>query len=265
MNESSRTLAEMLDADLARVGLSQKELPALLAQEGEEPISEQSISNWKNRGRIPTRRMDQLIEILGPESEIAVAHAKGLISYRAAKPDLRRKTLSTPRLEGNAAFVSPASSFLLQGRQTEEQIRNALPVDLQCHFQSVIAQGGFSYRIDYFSPRVAAELRFVPTETDSSRLPNLAESIFRRAVDNIVPLLAANALRPSSNRVLGLVFVCEGEIPPRAMNALNKTVFTAALLNVRVAVVHAAEDAAHLIEEWENGNDPLGPTSYDEE
>jgi len=77
MDKSLPSFAYLLETDLARKGLSQRELAAKLTEQGEQPLTEQAISSWKSRGKVPGKRMARLLEILGPDSEVGKAHARG--------------------------------------------------------------------------------------------------------------------------------------------------------------------------------------------
>jgi len=72
-------IARLLDADLAKAGIAQQDLPRLLSSPGRRPISSAAISNWKKRDGIPAAQRARLFRILGPLSKLAKAYKSGEI------------------------------------------------------------------------------------------------------------------------------------------------------------------------------------------
>lgn len=68
-------IASLLEADLTRIGLTQRALLLRLTADGEKQLTEQALSSWKLRNKIPKTRLPGLLDILGPLSELAKAYS----------------------------------------------------------------------------------------------------------------------------------------------------------------------------------------------
>lgn len=68
--QNIETLSSALDADLARMGMTQVELAARLSQGDTEVMTEQAVSMWRRRRKIPRKRIGQIAEIFGPQSTL---------------------------------------------------------------------------------------------------------------------------------------------------------------------------------------------------
>ncbi|OXE36629.1 MAG: hypothetical protein CGW95_06565 [Phenylobacterium zucineum] len=74
-------IKKVLDTDLKRIGLSQRELVSKLnAAHPLTPVSETAVSNWKKENRIPARRLADLLQLLGENGALATALAAGDIN-----------------------------------------------------------------------------------------------------------------------------------------------------------------------------------------
>ena len=69
--------AKYLELDLHDRGWQQQDLLPLLAEGEVAPLTASAITMWKGRGHPPERWLNRLVEILGPNSAIAQAVARG--------------------------------------------------------------------------------------------------------------------------------------------------------------------------------------------
>lgn len=68
--KNHETLSSALDADLDRLGLTQAELATRLSHGDTEVLTEQAVSMWKRRNKIPRKRVKQIAEMFGPQSTL---------------------------------------------------------------------------------------------------------------------------------------------------------------------------------------------------
>lgn len=110
----------MLDRDLSRGGLAQKEFATLLRTHGDRKITEAAVSNWKKRNKIPNKWVARVLEILGSESE--------LCAYFGSKPE----TDTRPPKTGT------------QPVKDKHQALSALQVATLESLEKFMRQGGFT-------------------------------------------------------------------------------------------------------------------------
>ena len=156
MSETLTDLAVLLEQDLSRVHMTQEDLARELK------LTQQAISLWKTRGRIPGRRMDEVIAILGPDSQIA--------KHREAfSANIRISEVSVARASGEVMPASRTQAFRerQRARQADWQEERALErakLDEMWHMveglpgqtKSAVEAGKYKRRLDYVSDDVLA-------------------------------------------------------------------------------------------------------------
>lgn len=82
-----QTLAELMDADLERIGKTQEWLTPQLTDPEEPVLTNAAVSMWKKRNRAPAKRLKRMAQILdqelllrGQKSMLAAAVEKGLFA-----------------------------------------------------------------------------------------------------------------------------------------------------------------------------------------
>lgn len=242
MTDHSPSFAYLLETDLARKGLSQRELAAKMTEQGEPPLTEQAISSWKARGKVPGRRMVRLLEILGPDSEVGKAQSQRSVSYRFGGLTDNTESSGYPKRDEYKPVRERQTTFRSQAAVrppdsvVEQHIRDALPEALRSNFDKAVKVGPLSLRVDYLSDKAAVEIR------TGLRSDRIQQSLYQLA-------LIASVCEPRvPPRHLGLLML---RTPGEAEIRLERTKLEASLLGLQLVVVDSPEEAAQQIEEWE--------------
>ena len=97
---------QLLENDLAARGMSRRELAIQLSASTGKKITEQAVGLWFARNKIPSNRYSVLVDLLGPDSEVAQA----LSGRFAADP---APTVGTPRAPNKVGpSLSPEAQLL---------------------------------------------------------------------------------------------------------------------------------------------------------
>lgn len=257
MNDSTRSLGRMLELDLERIGMLQKDLVTKLTDEGEPSLSEQALSNWKRSGTVPRRRLDKLLDILGPNSLIAQAHKDG--KFVQGKTAATMQYIGDPHFDTSvtnwaykAELVTPRRvprnvvrpSTMMRFSVSEMAVKAALPADHQLYFDQELIFGAMVLRMDYISPRVVAE---ITRAAGNAMNAHIYRPLWRLALARKVA---------NDDRVYGLLMV----MPPsdeRDDEALLKNerynrrlMLEADLMGLRMRIAEDANEAAKILQIW---------------
>ena len=237
MDKSLPSFAYLLETDLARKGLSQRELAAKLTEQGEQPLTEQAISSWKSRGKVPGTRMARLLEILGPDSEVGKAHGQWQPPEKVET--VRIDTIYPTRKNYIRQQVAPRQ--MVSRHAVEYAVRAALPEALRANFERAIPLGAISLPFDYISDNVVAEIKHIGGDRGM---------MIAYAYRALFQLALADSLHGAQRkpRVYGLLII---SLAGANLGGLDRARLEAALMGLQVVVVDSPENAAKQIEEWE--------------
>lgn len=231
MEEFKSQLDRWLTKDMDERGMTQLELCALLGDT--KPIASANVSEWRKDGYAPGLRMQQMIEIFGPDSSLAQAWARG----EMRKPDKKKM--------GMDIFAAPDITKANTSRHSayvEKEFAEALPETLRANLEGSVGAGAMQLKFDYVSSKVVAELMYM--SPSRIRGPSAPPVIHKKLFD----LLLAQHLSHSS-RVCGLIVVTDDF--PEFRAAFRKDQQKALLLNIEVEVVPSPALAADVIVTWE--------------
>jgi hypothetical protein len=97
---------QLLENDLAARGINRRQLAAQLSVSTGKPMTEQAVGLWFARNKIPSNRYSALVDLLGPDSEVAQA-----LSGRFAADSA--PTVGTPRAPNKVGpSLSPEAQLL---------------------------------------------------------------------------------------------------------------------------------------------------------
>lgn len=231
-----------LEADLAKAGLTQKELGEKLGG-----ITQQAISGWLDKNRIPVRRLAELKQLFGPGS--AVAEFQDW-QYRQMGEEIGQAQAKVLRNEAEPLVIrerqEPYPRF--SNRQPEDlpprlRWKRAMPADLVPYCDRKIEVGASQRRIDYLSPNVAAEVKMPGTNDEGRISPLLASlSAFQLAV-------VRQALRNTSHppRFYVLVLIVPPDSQRVSLPLLQRFAVDCGLLGLMLATAGTPEEAAVAI------------------
>ena len=266
--EQAMTLGRMLEIDLEKIGMRQKDLVAALTDEGEPPLTEQALSNWKRTGRIPRRRLDKLLVILGPDSHVAKAHFEGRFvqgknagTMQLTAPDMpnvypdampgpgpRHYTMTGET--GHFVISKPKVTVQAHNRirysDVESQVFDRIQDNFRQGFHKEMRVAGLAWRFDYISQRSVIDLcRY----TDGVG-PGVYRALFKLAVAKRVA---------DDERTFGAILVTPNEYDPESgktyrqpFNGANRKLsMEAQIMGLHVDFANSPEMAAEIIMEWE--------------
>ena len=238
MDKSLPSFAYLLETDLARKGLSQRDLAAKLTEQGEPPLTEQAISSWKARGKVPGKRMDRLLAILGPDSEVGKAHGQW---QAPEKIETLRDTTIYPTRADLAARNYIRANPQHTGPILEAAIHHALPEALRTNWEKAIPVGAVTLRFDYISDNAVVEIKQI-----SNARGFLPLNVYR----DLFQLALAGRLHGDQRqqRNYGLIILATDGT---AVQGIARIQFEASLMGLQLVVVDSPEKAAKQIEEWE--------------
>ena len=98
---------ELLDDDLAQAKMSKRKLAQLLSELG-RAISEQGIGLWWQRAKVPGNRYAHLVEIFGPDSQVAKALGSPSTAWSRPGPVTRPAQVAVQP----ASTLSPEAQML---------------------------------------------------------------------------------------------------------------------------------------------------------
>ena len=257
MESEKVRFADLLDRDLSHKGINQADLPRMLTEDTEPPITEAAISMWKKRNSVPPKRLRMLIEIFGPDSELAKAHAQGALETKTPpRQDANRNHDSIQYSKREFANMLTQVDQILQPQfagvkssrirysRVEEGVKEALPPEMQDRFEREIRIGAISLRFDYISENAVIELA---SASSGSISPNAYKSLFKLAVAD---RLYGFRHKP---RRYGLILITEGD--DESPHGLSRIQFEAELMGLQLTVVDSFDKAARVIQKWET--DPM--------
>lgn len=248
-SDDSMSLGRMLEIDLNKIQMLQRELVVKLLDGGEPPITEQAISNWKRTGRIPRRRVDKLIEILGPDSLIAKAYSDGHFIPGKDDKTAFQSTGSTQADHAQMMYymTSPSTRMHNQVRTSPigSKIRELVTEELWGNFDIDLRIGDISTRFQYMSNK--AVIRFCQAQPKSLD-PQAYRHLFKLALARKIS---------KDGRAYGLIMVMPALSesaneyrlePPSSMRRLT---LEASIMGVRAELVDDYRSAAKMVERWE--------------
>lgn len=239
------TLGEALAADLSAKGMTQEDLGKRLG------ISQQAISAWIKDSHIPTKRLDELIEMFGPGEP-------HLLRYLRSRPRAN-EIYSAYRQHRNADLHSttaeePKAPNLREHTVAADFVR-ALPERLRPHATRPTAGlrlGASIKRFDYLSDKVALELRSGPLSRNMVNNWALDSALLRLAVARHATLDVA----PTRRYVLAVVFT-DPTLPAGFHSlSLQRIATDASILGVQLVTTTSAADVALLVTGLEDGTLP---------
>lgn len=256
MYEPPESLGRMLELDLERIGMKQRDLVGKLTDEGEPPLTEQALSNWKRSNIVPRKRLDKLLEILGPESLIAKAHANGQFDSRLGeRVRFRQETppMQVTNLLLNRQRTTVGRHTSVRYNEVEEMVKAEMPQELLANFANEYRIGDMAMRFDYISQSAVIEIN---RGSVMGVLPNLYRSLFRLAVAKKVG---------DDRRVYGLIVVLPDEVDlqhtRQPFAGYNRRLgLEAQIMGLYLEFAQTPAGAAEIIKTWEKG-----PTSDYEE
>jgi len=173
------TFKDALHIDMERKGLSEATLGKALG------ISQQAVHKWLERGFPPLSRLDTLLEVLGPGSEVSKLSRDRLYSSRS------RTVVSVP-VDRPARFSSEKYADIMEyaKRQTLNFV-NMLPLDLAVNAHRVVKMGEATVRFDYLSSKLAVELLVVSGDaTDRNTSAAMLKLVtFQKGQNDPMPVL----------------------------------------------------------------------------
>jgi transcriptional regulator with XRE-family HTH domain len=138
---------EALRIDMERKGFSEATLGKALG------ISQQAIHKWVERGFPPLSRLDALLSVLGPDSEVGKMDKAKIYNNRS------RTAVAAPAL---AAFSRDKYADIKEYAERQEMnFANMLPRDLSVNVHRVAKVGDTVVRFDYLSNKLVVELLVV--------------------------------------------------------------------------------------------------------
>lgn len=261
--ESTRqydTLAAAMDADLARLGMSQRDLASRMSLTSDDPVTEQVVSMWKKREKIPRSREKRLLEVLGD----------GAVSRYLATPVLRPAafTYTTERLVTRSTAEEGASPYRGMGPSYKFAAQFAEAMGHCPELEGEVSYGTLRYRFDYLSPRLAVEVKLIRDAVLA--LPRAYQYLTRLLVCRNLDAMGASP-GAAAPRSYGMVLVLDpappyrdGEVADEEFTveqtrrrrlqlegAAKKLITEASLLGVEVATATDAQHAAEIIRNWE--------------
>lgn len=268
MNELARSLGRMLELDLERIEMKQKDLVAKLTDEGEPSLSEQGLSNWKRSGTIPRRRLDKMLEILGPESLIAAAYREGRFIPGKSAATMQLVGPNTPEPRGTAEHFEYRTNLVTArtanpGRSVnqlresvrkfngirmsvvEDEVLEFMPEELKANFGNEMYFGAMALRIDYISPNVVIE---IGRASSNAMNPQVYRPLWRLALARKVA---------NDDRIYGLLMVLpaaderDDEQLQRNERYNRRLMLEAELMGLRLRFADDAKEAAKIIQMWE--------------
>lgn len=248
MESETVRFADLLDRDIAHKGINQADLPRMLTEDAEPPITEAAISMWKRRNSVPPKRLRMLIEIFGPESELARAFRDGslrpnvsnlTINYRAETGKDRGVSHDPAKQRDRDEVRARSDARRAAYSQKERDIVLAMPENLQKNFEGTVGAGALQFRYDYMSENAVVEISIHTTGIMTS---TLYRPLFRLALAQRL----RNAPRPCR---YGLIVLLDHS--DSFMNGIERVKTEAALMGLEFVVVDSPEKAAKVIEVWE--------------
>lgn len=280
--EQAMTLGRMLEIDLDKIGMRQKDLVAKLTDEGEPPLTEQALSNWKRTGRIPRRRLDKLLDILGPASHIAQAHFDGRF-IQGTKPGVMQLTApDMPNVYPDAMpgpgpqhysmtgetghFVISKPKVIVQPHnrirfsEVESQVEDKIAEHLRGAFHKELRVAGLAWRFDFITERSVIELC---RSTEDSINQSVYRSLYKLAVAKRVA---------DDGRTFGAILVIPNEYDPASgstyrpvfNNRNRRLAMEAQIMGLHVEFADSPENAAKIIAHWDANPPTLGGDEYEE-
>jgi len=216
---------DALKIDMERKGFSEASLGKALG------ISQQAIHKWFVRGFPPLSKLDALLAVLGPDSEVAKLDRDELYSSRSRTP------AAIPAL-GTIGYTSGPDSAGLRDlhNRVEMAASDALPPELRANLERAVTIGERVLRVDYMSPKLVAELVYTQGSSAS-----------RNTSSTMLQLLTVAACHPGTKPVLIVVRGDDGPERPlsRQVNA------AAQQFGVEIVNVRSGPEAARAIAERE--------------
>lgn len=258
---------QMLDADLERTGLTQEQFAERLG------VTQQAISLWRSRDTIPRKRLSDVIDILGDQSQIAQAarsntiqdydrsfpssDARGWLRTPESNPEERPVFSRSKSAAGPNQRVDRLGQRLMEMRMMEEMIKTDLPgAQVQVPLDIGKARMLFTYK----SSRMVADVVALPVFGRGSDRP-IANP--RMIMWKMVDLALAKKHDRETARNYYLVLVVQ-DIPAEvAERSIERMRWEAQQFDVHLVAVASYPQAGRLIvnlelEGFEEETDPEG-------
>lgn len=259
MESEKIRFADLLEMDIARKGMNQADLAKLLTEDDERTITEAAISMWKKRNKVPRKRLKKLIEIFGPDSELAKAFLDGRMEPLLTNIDFaqtvnrgdtrgdanwdRTSTLDPGRQRDLSEIRARSDARRAAYSQLEKDIVSAMPEHLQKNFEGMTGAGAMQFRYDYMSENAVVEISIhTLSHTSGIMISSLYRQLFRLALAQRLHSTA----RPRRYGLIVLLPSADG-----ILSVLERIKTEAALMGLEFMVVDTPERAAKVIEMWE--------------
>lgn len=263
-------VAKALEKDLLRIGLDQKDLPERLAVGDEPAISASAISAWKARGVIPSRRLKRLLEIFGPDSELAKVTEFSLSSMLGRATDTRMQASDPPEFRRMHTFKALMDSGVpaYMARLGRENLREHLPAELWPNVERAVRLPAGVRRFDYLSDKVAVEIR------SAMRSGAPFPSVYKRMIELVIlrdqasqsglqPRHYVLALLPAKDDTPALRNVDPQRESLRLAHQLGDLVTDCNALGIEPLLHIPLSEVAEAIVQMENGH--WHPRQYEED
>lgn len=229
-----------LEATLARKQMTQEQLGTILG------ITQQAIDKWCERNQVPRRRIDQLAEIFGHDSEIvrAADEARPLLGATRLS---RASGYSQHQNQQELPILAPKDRFFDQLREDRHRFFDRLKAEIPAaQVNASLTLGGMPRRFDFATRGILAQV-YNPeglTSANTGRVLLNTAGIARRVID----LAVARRKGREESGVHALILVLPqtfGE--PYVDVQLEKTKFDATTLGVSLYLAHSYMDALQLL------------------
>lgn len=247
------TVKELLEADLRRMKMAQKDLAAELE------ISQGAIGNWVADDAVPWGRYSQIMDIFGPNSVLGaemrrrriqnphgdLKESSVVVAPEATEPAVRfsrSRTVDTPSRDPSPSEPPPAPVAEGHYRQT----MTAFEANLGDTLRPYLAAGkAMRQGLDYLSPKLAVDVTLL--SNSMLTITMITAKLFRMAVF---------AKRDTVPERLYLVVAVQTE--PNPSGALNlrmsRLIADADLVGVKLVVVPDGTTGADIVSAIEYGH-----------
>lgn len=237
------TFGKVLKQERERLGLTQTQLAEKME------TSQQNIGHWESGRSMPKHdAFERLLRVFGADSLLSHLPPRGEIRSPIAKAfvELAGPDGTSQRIEAVQAWADGANA-VPRNQRIEVEMAEALPAHLRQNVEQKIELHGITYKPDYLSPRVCAELRFV----SGSRI----DLVSRTGMQQLLLFRHILSLRGPEPKHFVLILVA-GDMMQMVSNTAMKMHTEARALGVELVYCNTPDAAALTIADYESGRLP---------
>lgn len=250
------TFGKVLKQERERLGLTQTQLAERMK------TTQQNIGHWESGRSLPKHdAYEKLLEVFGtdsllshlpPRGQINVGPAGGFTKTRELMVDVVSPDGTSAKIEAVQAWADGATAAQ-RNQRMEVEVTEALPAHLRHNVERKIDLHGITYRPDYLSDKVCAEVRYVTG--------NRVDVVSRTGMQQLLlfkNILTAQGKAPAQT----LLILVAGDMMQVVSNAALKMHAEARALGVDLVYCNTPQAAASTIAQCESGR---FPTEVEEE